>query len=126
MAKWTKAQTRQLAEELLNIRSIYERYQAAEKELKIAMVQLKMDEISIDGRGRVFISESETTTIEPDLAWSVLGDLAVKVIEIKESVSNRLISALVATGDISPEAYERLDAGAKKTPRVSLYVRPLN
>ncbi len=125
MAKPTKAQTKQLAKELLNIRPIYKRYQEAEQELKRNMVTLGMEKIEVKGYGRVFITESETTTISPDLARSVLGDLAVKVIEIKESVKNSLVAALVKTGDISPEAFEQLDKGAKKTPKISLYVRPL-
>jgi hypothetical protein len=124
----TKTRMRTLAEELLNIRSIYDRYRVVEKELKEGMAQLGMlKPIEIEGRGNVFISQFEMTSYEPDLARSVLGEeLAGKVIEVKESVKNDLVKALVKTGDISEEAFKRLDEGAKKTPRINLYVRPLD
>jgi polyhydroxyalkanoate synthesis regulator phasin len=121
----TKSQARQLAEELLNIRSIYERYQEAEKQLKAGMAELGLDEIKVQHRGRVFISTSQRVSIAPDLARDVLGALANKIIEVKESVSNKLLDALVSTGDIERDQQEQLIAGAKKTDVVSLYVRPL-
>lgn len=125
MAKPTKAQTRQLAEELLNIRCIYERYRAVEKQLKAAMVELGLEEIKIQHSGRVFISTSEVTSIDPDFARDMLGTLANKIIVVSESVSNRLLDALVETGDIDADHEAQLMAGAKKTSRISLYVRPL-
>lgn len=125
MARVTKSQTEQLAEELISIKPIADRYKEIEKELKERMVTLKMDEIKVAGHGRVFISSSERISIAPDLARDVLGTLANKIIEIKESVSNRLLQALVDTGDISGDEHEQLLAGAKKTNAVSLYVRPL-
>lgn len=125
MAKVTKTQTRQMAEELLSIKPLFDRYKYLEKRLKASMTDLDMDEIEIDGKGRVFISSSERVSVPPGLARDVLGALANKIIEIRESVSNRLLSALVATGDISGDEHEQLLAGAKKTDVMSLYVRPL-
>jgi polyhydroxyalkanoate synthesis regulator phasin len=125
VVKMTKSQARQLAEELLNIRSFYERYQEAEKQLKAAMVELGLEEIKVPHRGRVFVSTSQRVSIAPDLARDVLGALANKIIEVKESVSNKLLDALVTTGDIEKDQQEQLVAGAKKTDVVSLYVRPL-
>lgn len=125
MARVTKAQTRQMAEELLSIKAIADRYKVLEGDLKTAMVTLKMDEIEIQGHGRVFVSTSQRLSIDPGLARDVLGAVANKIIEIKESVSNKLLEALVATRDISSGEYEQLLAGAKKTDVVSLYVRPL-
>lgn len=125
MAKPTKSQAKQMAEELLSIRDVADRYKYLEGKLKEVMVGLEMKEIQVKGKGHVFISQSQTTTIAPELARDVLGVLANKVIEVKESVSNQLVSALVKTGDIKPDEYKQLQDGAKKTPKVSLYVRPL-
>jgi hypothetical protein len=125
MGKPTKSQVKQMAEELLSIKVVSDRYAYLEKRLKAAMVELEMEEIPIRGQGRVFISTSERVTFAPDLARDVLGALAEKVIEVKESVSNKLVEALVKTGDIGQAEHEQLLAGAKKSDRVSLYVRPL-
>lgn len=125
MAKITKSQTRQMAEELLSIKSVADRYKEIEKELKGAMVALDMKEIEVPGSGRVFVSTSERVSVSPALARDVLGAMANKIIEVKESVSNRLLSALVATGDISGDEHEQLLAGADKRAVTSLYVRPL-
>jgi hypothetical protein len=125
MAKPNKSQTKQMAEELLSLKSQADRYAYLEKRLKSAMVELEMEEIPVKGKGRVFISTSERVTFTPDLARDVLGSLAEKVIEVKESVSNRLVDALVKIGDIGQAEHEQLLAGAKKSDRVSLYVRPL-
>jgi hypothetical protein len=114
-----------MAEELLSLKSQADRYAYLEKCLKSAMVELEMGEIPVKGKGRVFISTSERVTFTPDLARDVLGALAEKVIETKESVSNKLVEALVKIGDIGEAEHEQLLAGAKKTPTVSLYVRPL-
>jgi hypothetical protein len=125
MGKPTKSQVKQMAEELLSIKSVADRYSYLEKRLKSAMIELEMEEIPIRGKGRVFISTSERVTFTPDLARDVLGSLAEKVIEVKESVSNKLVDALVKIGDIGQAEHEQLLAGAKKSDRVSLYVRPL-
>ncbi len=125
MTKVTKAQTRQMAEELISLQPMAERYKRLEKDLKAAMMTLEMDEIPVEGKGRVFISTSERISIAPDLARDVLGAVADKIIEVKESVSNKLLEALVKMGDISGDQQEQLIAGAKKTDVVSLYVRPL-
>jgi len=125
MAKNTKSRTKHMAEELLSIQPIADRYKELEKELKEAMVELEMEEIDVAGQGRVFISRSERVSIAPDLARDVLGAVANKIIEVRESVSNRLLSALVETGDISGEENEQLLAGAKKRAVTNLYVRPL-
>jgi hypothetical protein len=125
MAKLTKSQVRQMAEELLSNKSVADRYAYLEKRVKAAMVELEMPEIEVKGKGRVFISTSERVNFTPDLARDVLGSLAEKVIEIKESVSNKLVEALVKIGDIGQTEHEQLLAGAKKTDVISLYVRPL-
>lgn len=125
VAKLTKAETRAMAEELLTIKAMYDRYKELEKRLKEAMVTLEMEEIKVDGTGRVFISVSQRISIEPSLARDILGAMANKIIEIRESVSNRLLQALVETGDIAKEEQGQLLAGAKKSNVVSLYVRPL-
>jgi hypothetical protein len=114
-----------MAEELLAIQPVAEHYAEMEKQLKGAMVDLAMPEIVVAGKGRVFISTSERTTITPDLARQVLGALANKVIEVKESVSNKLVEALVKMGEIDKSTQEQLQAGAIKTPVTALYVRPL-
>jgi hypothetical protein len=125
MAKITKARTRQMAEELVTLQPMAERYKRLEKYLKAAMVTLEMDEIPVEGKGRVFISTSERISIAPDSARDILGSVANKIIEVRESVSNKLVDALVITGDINGDQYKQLKAGAKKTDVVSLYVRPL-
>jgi hypothetical protein len=125
MGKPTKSQVKQMTEELLSIKSVADRYSYLEKRLKSSMLELGMAEIQVKGKGRVFISTSERVTFMPDLARDILGALAEKVIEVKESVSNKLVEALVKTGDIGQAEHEQLLAGAKKSDRVSLYVRPL-
>jgi hypothetical protein len=125
VAKVTKAETRRMAEELISLQAMAERYKALEKDLKEAMVTLQMNEVLVEGKGRVFVSVSERLSIAPELARDVLGALASKIIEVKESVSNKLLEALVKTGDIRAEQQEQLIAGAKKTDVTSLYVRPL-
>jgi Holliday junction resolvasome RuvABC endonuclease subunit len=126
VGKVTKGQARQMAEELLAIKAVADRYSELEKQLKAAMCELKMQEIAVEGKGRVFIAVSERVTIAPDFARDVLGALANKLIEVKESVSNKLLEALVRTGDITGDQQEQLMAGAKKADVVSLYVRPLS
>jgi hypothetical protein len=125
VAKLTKGEARRMAEELLAIQAVAKRYAELEKDLKDAMVALEMEEIAVPGQGRVFVSLSERVSVAPELARDVLGALANKIIEIKESVSNSLLSALVATGDIERGQHEQLLAGAKKQRVVNLYVRPL-
>lgn len=125
MARVTKGQARQMAEELLAIRPVAERYATLEKDLKDAMVALQMEEIAVPGQGRVFVSRMERMTIDPGLARDALGSMANKVIEVKESVSNKLLEALVKTGDVDKEQYEQLAFAAKKTVIFNLYIRPL-
>jgi hypothetical protein len=125
MGKPTKSQARQMAEELLSIKSVADRYVYLEKRLKPMMVDLEMPEIEIAGKGRVFVATSQRISVAPELARDVLGSLANKIIEIRESVSNKLLEALVATGDIDGDQHSQLLTGAKKTDVVSLYVRPL-
>jgi hypothetical protein len=125
MGKLTKSQVKQMAEELLSIKTVADRYSYLEKRLKSAMVELEIEEIPIKSKGRVFISTSERISIDPDLARDVLGAVAGKIIEVKETVSNKLLEALVKMGDISGDQQEQLIAGAKKTGVTSLYVRPL-
>lgn len=122
----TVSQTKQMVEELLNLRAAYERYQELETQVKANMVQLKYKEIDVPGLGRVFIAQSERITVSPDMARDELGEmLAKKLIRIKEYVPNQLIKAFFEVGDISEAQREKLLARAEKTPVVSLYVRPL-
>lgn len=123
--KVTVSTVRAMVEELFNIQVFYERYKELEQGIKDGLVTLKHTEVVIPDKGRVFISKTEQVTVSPDLAREVLGPDAVRVIRIKEIVPNELIKAFVEVGDISPENRDRLMAGAEKTPRVSLYVRPL-
>jgi polyhydroxyalkanoate synthesis regulator phasin len=125
MAKLNKSQARLMAEELLSLKPLADRYHELEKQLKEAMAELEMPEVEVKGVGRVFIAVSQRISVSPELARDVLGALANKIIEVKESVSNRLVDALVATGDISEDQHGQLVAGAKKTNVTSLYVRPL-
>ena len=125
MVKSTKARTEALAEELLLLQPIVERYKRLEGEIKRAMVELEIPEINVRGSGRVFISTSERITISPDLAREVLSAVANKIIEVREAVSNKLVEALVKTGDITSDEHEQLLVGAKRRPVVSLHVRPL-
>lgn len=125
MAKPTVSQTKQKVEELLNLKAAYDRYQELEAQVKADMVALKHKEIEVPARGRVFISQSERVTISPGLARDILGALAEKVIQIKESVSNSLIKAFVEVGEINEAQRDRLLDEAEKTPIISLYVRPL-
>ncbi|HEX9925295.1 MAG TPA: hypothetical protein VGD99_21745 [Anaerolineae bacterium] len=126
MAKPTVSQTKQMVEELLNLQSSFERYRELEKQVKANLVALKYHEISIPGRGRVFISESHRVAIPVGLAEFELGDaMAAKIIQVKKSVSNKLFEAFVEAGEISQAKRDRILAQAERTPVVSLYVRPL-
>lgn len=126
MAKPTVAQTKQMVEELLNLRSAYERYQKLEKQVKHNLVMLKYNEINVPGQGRVFISESERVTIPVQVALDILGqDLAGKIIQVKKSVSKRLFDAFVEAGEIDPATANAVMDRSEHKNNVSLYVRPL-
>lgn len=129
MARTSRKQLRALAEELLELRAGKERYEALEKEIKAALAGQNLtgeeNALTVAG-GRIWITTSTKTAIPVELAVSVLGqELAGKVIEVKKSVSNDQVKAFIKAGDISPDLAKKLDAGAQKTPVVSLFVRPL-
>lgn len=125
MTKPTKRQATQMTEELLTIRPMVERYKFLEGEIKAAMRILEMTEIE-SKMGRVFISTSERMKIEPSVVRDVLGlDLASKVVQAKEVVSNKLLSAFHEVGDISESQMDRLRRRAKRTQVTNLHVRPL-
>lgn len=124
--KITASAARKLVEELFDIQTVYERYQELEKQIKECLVALKYNELEIPGRGRVLVSQSEQVTVPTEVALDVLGqDLANKVIVVKRSVSNDIVKAFVQAGEISEAQRAQLLARAQKSPRVSLYVRPL-
>lgn len=126
MAKPTVSQTKQMVEELINLQPSFDRYRELEKAVKENLIALKYDRMEVPGRGRVFISQSERTTVSADLVRAVLdGPTAMRLIRIKEYVPNKLIEAFAEVGDISAEKHSELMAKAEKTPVVSLYVRPL-
>lgn len=125
MARYSKTKTQQMVEELLTIQPVFERYRHLEKELKTALVKLKLDEIETD-KGRVFISTSERMVLDPAIARSELGnDLAKKIIKVTESVSNPLLKAFHSVGEITDTQMEKLRKRAEKKRVVSLHVRPL-
>lgn len=126
MAKVTKTQLKQMAEELLAIQPVVERSRHLESEIKDAMRRLSMDEVEVAQQGRIFISVSERMTVAPKLARDVLGlDLAGKVIKVKESVSNILVKAFFEAGEITDTQMGELRERAKKTTVVNLHIRPL-
>ncbi|MCB0190621.1 MAG: hypothetical protein KDJ65_01610 [Anaerolineae bacterium] len=121
----TISQLHQMVAELLNLVSVTERYKALEKDIKAGMIKLGQDEIEV-GSGRVFISRTERITISPAVANEVLGvDLGRKVVVTKESVSNKIIEAFLAAGEIDPETHQALQERAERKEVVNLYVRPL-
>lgn len=129
MPRVSRKALREMAVELLELRQFKERYEALEKDIKAALASQNLtgeeNAIAVNG-GRVWITSSERTAIPVELAVAVLGQaLAAKVIEVKTSVSNDQVKAFIKAGDIGPDAAEKLDAGAQKTPVVSLFVRPL-
>ena len=118
----SKPQARQMAEELLALKPMVERYRELEKALKQALPALDMTEVET-AKGRVFISISERRFVDPALAQRTLGDaLAEKVVQIKRSVSLKLLDAFVEVGDISPETYAEL---VETRQTVALHIRPL-
>lgn len=124
--KITASAARKMVEELFDTQAAYERYKELETQIKEALVALRYNELEIAGRGRVLISQSEQVTVPTEVALDVLGqELANKVIVTKRSVSNDIIKAFVLAGEISEDQRQRLLNGAQKSPRVSLYVRPL-
>lgn len=126
MAKTTVKQLKQMVEELLHLAPLYERYKELEKSVKTGLVEVKYKEMEVDGKGRVFISQTERVTVSPELAIDVLGEtLANKIIVIKKSVPNDILKAFVKAGEISEPDRDKLLEQAKRSPVVSLYVRPL-
>jgi hypothetical protein len=123
--KLTVRYLRWMVDELLTIQAVAERYKQLEKDIKDGMVKLDQTEIETD-KGRVFISQGERVTIPVEAANEVLGlDLAGKVIQIKKSVSNKLVDAFSEAGEIDGKAHARLLELADHKPVISLYVRPL-
>lgn len=125
MARLTKSQVEQMVDELIHLQPLVERYKSLEKEVKAGLRQFKSQEV-VAKQGRAFISISERISISPETARTVLdSELASKIIEIRESVPDKRVQALVDTEIISQEQYDKLLEQAKRTPVVSLYVRPL-
>ena len=123
--KITASAVKAMTEELLNIQVFYERYQELEQAIKAGLVELKYTEMET-GKGRVFISTNERTSVPVEVAIRELGDeLAANVIVVKKSVSNDIVKAFVQAGKISEAQREKLLAGAQKTSVVNLHVRPL-
>lgn len=114
-----------MVEELLTIQVVAERYAALEKQIKSDMVALKWKEVVVPGKGRVSISTSERATISPESVRSLLPDLAKQIIQIKESVPNKLVEAFLQGKLITQKQYKALDEQAQRTLVISLYVRPL-
>jgi hypothetical protein len=123
--KPTVARLKQMVDELLTIQAVAERYAALEKQIKADMDTLKWKEVVVPGKGRVEISKSERATISPESVRSLLPDLANQIIQIKESVPNKLVEAFLQGRLITREQYKALDEQAQRTPVISLYVRPL-
>jgi hypothetical protein len=123
--KPTVARLKQMVEELLTIQVVAERYAALEKQIKSDMVALKWKEVVVPGKGRVSISTSERATISPESVRSLLPDLAKQIIQIKESVPNKLVEAFLQGKLITQKQYKALDEQAQRTLVISLYVRPL-
>lgn len=129
MAKPTLTALKQDVRRLLELRAAKEEYEALEAAVKAQMVKLGRvgEEKAVEtDNGRVFVAATVKTAIPVPLASEILGiELATKVIQVKTSVSNDQVKALVKAQLISPEQAAQLDAGATKTPGVSIYVRPL-
>lgn len=121
----TREQLHQMAEELLSLEPLRKRYDKIKDQVKAGLQQFKLSQYEIDGLGTVEIQGSERITVTPDLARKILGDLAKKIIQVEESVSNDLVKACVKMGDITEEQRQALLDGAEKTPIASLYVKPV-
>jgi len=122
----TVAELRHIVEEALVIKTVADRFEELKTKIKSYMLTLKWKDMDIPGKGRVWVTPSEKKEYSPELVEEVLGKRrAKKIIEIKRSVSNETIETLIKTRDITPEEAKKLEDGAKKTPTVSLYIRPL-
>lgn len=121
----TREQLHQMAEELLSLDPLRKRYDRLKEQVKAGLQQFKLDQYEIDGMGAVEIQKSERVAVTPELARQVLGEMAKKVIQVEESVSNDLIKACVKMGDITEEQRQALLDGTEKTPVASLYVKPV-
>lgn len=116
----------QMAEELLALRPKVERYEKLQRDLKQSMHDLGVKEVVIADQGRVYISVSERTTVDPDLARAALGDdLAAKVFKTKIAVCNTLLAALAEMGDISDVQMGQILDYAEKRDVINLHIRPL-
>lgn len=125
MPKLTKSQSKQMAEELITLQPMLERYKQLEAELKVAVQYLKIEEIKTR-TGRVLASISERLTVSPIAARSVLGEeLAKKVIRVKKTVSNPVLKTFHEVGDITDDQMICLRKSAEKKIVVSLHIRPL-
>lgn len=126
MAKTTVKELKKMAEELLSLAPLAERYEELKKAVRDGLVEVKYKELEVKGRGRVFISQSERMTVSPELAADILGpELAEKVTVIKKSVPNGILGAFFSTGQISEAKWQELNAQAAKTPVINLHIRPL-
>ncbi len=125
MGKPTVKQLRKDVAELLELKAAYERYRALEKTVKTSMTKLKHKKCIVD-QGRVFISQSERVTVPVAVAVDVLGEsLANKISVTRRSVSNDIVKAFVAAGEIDKAQRERLLERANRKPVTNLHVRPL-
>lgn len=113
-----------MVEELLSLNPLYKRYEKLKDQVKAGLQQFKLTEYDIEGLGMVEIQNSDRLTVPPEIARQILGDLAKKVIEVEEKVSNELLKACVKMGDINEEQRQALLEGANKTPIVSLTIKP--
>jgi hypothetical protein len=126
MSKLTKVQCERLVDEIIDLQEQVDRYKEIQGLLKENLPRFK-DQAVVTEKGRAFMTVSEQITIPPEAADEVLGpELASKVVVVKRSVSNKQVEAFLAAGDIEEVAHVQLLAQAKRKPRVSLYVRPLN
>lgn len=112
--------------ELLILQQHHERYKALEQEVKQDMLALNHRDIDIGEAGRVFIAETERVSFAPETVIDILGEqLAEKMIVIKRTVSNDILKAFYAAGEISEANQQLLMKRADRKPVINLYVRPL-
>lgn len=124
-AKITKSQALQMAEELVTLQPMVERYKVLEAELKTTMQHLELDGIETR-TGRIKMSVTERMTISPATARHVLGEeMARKVIQVKETVSSRLLKTFHEVGDVTAGQMDDLNGQAKKSTVIRLHIRPL-
>lgn len=125
MPKLTKAQCEELVDEIIGLQDAADRYKEIEKLLKENLGRFADNGVATN-KGRAFVSISERVEVPVEVAREILGPvLAKKIIEIKESVINKRVEALVDTGDINDEQHRQMLELAKRKPITSLYIRPL-